>query len=62
MMYALEMENKVTARSDVTKLEFAFCLLYLFEAIVDQYLILLLQVSENLDVKLIRLLLNFDLS
>lgn len=58
---SLQMENEVSARCDITELELPLCLLDLLQSIIDQYLVLFLQVSEDLHIELVCGFLNLDL-
>jgi hypothetical protein len=58
MMNSLEVEDEVATGRNIRELELSFILLNFFEAKIDKYLILLLKVKENLDIKLVGLLLN----
>jgi hypothetical protein len=59
---SLEVKNEISAGSDISKLEFSLSLLYLFEAILDQDLVLSLQISEYLHIKLISCLFDLHLN
>ena len=59
---SLKVKNEISAGSDIGKLEFSLSLLYLLEAILDQDLVLGLEISEYLDIKLISCLFYLHLN